>query len=199
LHTRRTAINKSDSKMGKSKGLRINEEIRSDKVRLVIDGTDSNIVSLQDALKIAREKSLDLVEISGNQDPPVCKVIDYSRYVFDQRKKTKENRKKQKVIHLKEIKLRPSIGSHDYVTKVNQAKVFLEKGDKVKFSIRFKGREIVHNELGFNLLERVLVDLEGLILVEQQATPEGRAISMIVAPGAGSKKKKKTEQDKEEE
>jgi translation initiation factor IF-3 len=115
--------------------------------------------------------------------------MDYSRYVFDQRKKTKENKKKQKVIHLKEIKLRPVIASHDYETKVNQAKSFLEKGDKVKFSIRFKGREIVHNELGFNLLERVIVDLEGLILVEQQATTEGRAIVMVVAPGGHKKKK----------
>jgi translation initiation factor IF-3 len=186
--------------MSKNKGLRVNEEIRVEKVRLVLEGSEPNIVTLQEALKIAREKSLDLVEISGNQDPPVCKVIDYSRYVFDQRKKTKENRKKQKVIHLKEIKLRPSIASHDYDTKVNQAKAFLEKGDKVKFLVRFKGREIVHNELGFNLLGKVLVDLEDLILVEQQATTEGRAISLIVAPGAGSKKKKKTtEQDKEEE
>jgi translation initiation factor IF-3 len=129
------------------------------------------------------------VEISPNQDPPVAKIMDYSRYVFDQRKKTKENKKKQKVIHLKEIKLRPVIASHDYETKVNQAKSFLEKGDKVKFSIRFKGREIVHNELGFNLLERVLVDLEGLIQVEQQATSEGRAIVMVVAPGGHKKKK----------
>jgi translation initiation factor IF-3 len=185
--------------MSKSKGLRINEEIKADKVRLVVEGTESSIVLIEEALKIAREKSLDLVEISANQDPPVVKVIDYSRYVFDQRKKSKENRKKQKVIHLKEIKLRPSIASHDYETKINQAKVFLEKGDKVKFSIRFKGREIVHNELGFHLLERVLNDLEGLIQIEQQATPEGRAISMIVVPGAGSRKKKKTtEQDKEE-
>jgi translation initiation factor IF-3 len=135
------------------------------------------------------------VEISPNQDPPVVKMIDYSRFVFDQRKKTKENKKKQKVIHLKEIKLRPVIASHDYETKVNQAKSFLEKGDKVKFSIRFKGREIVHNELGFNLLERILVDLEGLILVEQQATPEGRAIMMVVAPSGHKKKKTSTEQD----
>jgi translation initiation factor IF-3 len=186
--------------MGKSKGLRVNEEIRADKIRLVVDGSEVNIVSIQEALKIAREKSLDLVEISPNQDPPVCKLIDYSRYVFDQRKKTKENRKKQKVIHLKEIKLRPSIASHDYETKVNQAKGFLEKGDKVKFSVRFKGREIVHNELGFNLLEKVLVDLEEIIQVEQQATTEGRAISLIVAPGQGTKKKKKpTDQDKEDE
>jgi translation initiation factor IF-3 len=117
--------------------------------------------------------------------------------VFDQRKKTKENKKKQKVIHLKEIKLRPSIASHDYTTKVNQAKAFLEKGDKVKFSMRFKGREIVHNELGFNLLERVIVDLEGLIQVEQQATTEGRAITMVVSPGAGSKKKKKSKEDED--
>jgi translation initiation factor IF-3 len=131
------------------------------------------------------------VEISPNQDPPVAKIIDYSRYVFDQRKKTKENKKKQKVIHLKEIKLRPVIASHDYETKINQAKSFLEKGDKVKFSIRFKGREIVHNELGFNLLERVLVDLEGLIQVEQQATTEGRSIAMVVAPGGHGHKKKR--------
>ena len=193
-------INKSDSKPGKSKGLRINEEIRSATVRLVGDGDDAAvIVSLDEAIKKARAKSLDLVEISPNQDPPVAKIMDYSRYVFDQRKKTKENKKKQKVIHLKEIKLRPVIASHDYETKVNQAKSFLEKGDKVKFSIRFKGREIVHNELGFNLLERVITDLEGLVQVEQQATTEGRAIVMIVAPGGhgGKKKKLSTEQDEQ--
>lgn len=155
------------------------------------EGGESVIVALDEAIKNARAKSLDLVEISPNQDPPVVKIIDYSRYVFDQRKKTKENKKKQKVIHLKEIKLRPVIASHDYDTKINQAKSFLEKGDKVKFSIRFKGREIVHNELGFNLLERVLADLEGLIQVEQQATPEGRAIAMVVAPGGHGHKKKK--------
>ena len=194
-------INKSDSKPGKSKGLRINEEIRSATVRLVGDDSEAVIVSLDEAIKKARAKSLDLVEISPNQDPPVAKIMDYSRYVFDQRKKTKENKKKQKVIHLKEIKLRPVIGSHDYDTKVNQAKSFLEKGDKVKFSIRFKGREIVHNELGFNLLERVLVDLEGFIQVEQQATSEGRAIVMIVAPGghSGKKKKPSTEQSTEQD
>ncbi len=118
------------------------------------------------------------------------KVIDYSRYVFDQRKKSKEHKKKQKVIHLKEIKLRPAIASNDYDHKLNQAKSFLEKGDKVKFSIRFKGREIVHNDLGYNLLNRVIEDLEEVIQVEQQATSEGRAIIMIVAPGSGSKKKK---------
>ncbi|MFH0977581.1 MAG: translation initiation factor IF-3 [Spirochaetota bacterium] len=184
--------------MGKSKGLRTNEEIRADKVRLVGEDGESTIVSLEDALRIAREKTLDLVEISPNQNPPVVKLIDYSRFVFDQRKKTKENKKKQKVIHLKEIKLRPAIASHDYDTKINQAKSFLEKGDKVKFSIRFKGREIVHNELGFSLLERVLVDLEDLIQVEQQATTEGRAIAMVVAPGGNKKKKKSKEQDEEE-
>jgi translation initiation factor IF-3 len=130
------------------------------------------------------------VEISPNQDPPVVKVIDYSRYVFDQRKKSKEHKKKQKIIHLKEIKLRPAIASHDYEHKLNQAKTFIEKGDKVKFSIRFKGREIVHNDLGYNLLNKVLEDLKGIVQVEQQVTSEGRAITMIVAPTSGSKKKK---------
>ncbi|MBN2039089.1 MAG: translation initiation factor IF-3 [Spirochaetes bacterium] len=184
--------------MDKGKGLRINEEIKANQVRLVIDGNEAEIVSIEDALKTAKEKSLDLVEISPNQDPPVVKLMDYSRYVFDQRKKSKEQKKKQKVIHLKEIKLRPAIASNDYDHKLNQAKQFIEKGDKVKFSIRFKGREIVHNDLGFSLLQRVLEDLDDIMQVEQQPTSEGRAISMIVAPLAGSKRKKTKIQDDEE-
>jgi translation initiation factor IF-3 len=176
--------------------LRINEEITAKRVRLVVEGSESLIVSIEDAIKAAQERSLDLVEISPNQDPPVVKVIDYSRYVFDQRKKSKEHKKKQKIIHLKEIKLRPSIAIHDYEHKINQAKGFIEKGDKVKFSIRFKGREIVHNDLGYDLLNRVLEDMHDFVQIEQQATSEGRAISMIVAPLPASKRKK-TKKDEE--
>lgn len=136
--------------------------------------------------------------MSPNQDPPVVKIMDYSRYVFDQRKRTKDNKKKQKVVHLKEIKLRPAIAGNDYVHKLNQAKVFLEKGDKVKFSIKFRGREIVHSELGYNLLNRVIEDLKGVMQLEQQPTREGKALSMVAVPVVGSKKKKKKEHEAED-
>lgn len=143
-------------------------------------------------MKIAKDKSLDLVEVSPNQDPPVVKIIDYSRFRFDQRKKSKEAKKRQTVVHLKEIKLRPAIATHDYEHKVNQAKNFLIKGDKVKFSVRFRGREIVHADLGFKLLQRVQKDLEEIARLEQDPIREGRSISMIMCLlPSGSKKKKR--------
>ena len=154
-----------------------------------MEGRKPEIVPIERALEEARESALDLVEISPNQDPPVVKIIDYSRFIFDQKKRSKESKKKQKIVHLKEIKLRPAIADNDYEHKIRQVIEFINKGDKVKFTIRFRGREIVHDDLGFKLLERVKKDLEDLVQIEQNPTKEGRALSMIVAPSTVKSKK----------
>ncbi len=126
----------------------------------------------------------------------MVKIIDYSKFRFDQLKKAKEARKKQKVVHIKEIKFRPAIDEHDYEHKVNHAKEFLEKGDKVKFTIMFRGREIMHKDLGFKVMENVQRDLEGLVQIEKKAAIEGKNITMIVTPVAtGVVKQKKQQSD----
>ena len=132
------------------------------------------------------------MEISPNQDPPVVKITDYSRLLFEQRKRVKDSKKKQKVVHLKEIKFRPSISGHDYDHKVKHAITFFDKGDKVKFTVVFKGRQIVHNELGFKVMENIKKDLEGRVLIEREPIMEGRNIIMIAGPlpTSGAKKKK---------
>lgn len=132
------------------------------------------------------------MEISPNQDPPVVKITDYSKLVFEQRKRVKDSRKKQKVVHLKEIKFRPGIDIHDYQHKVKHATGFFEKGDKVKFTVVFKGRQIVHNELGFKVMENIKKDMESLMQIEREPVMEGRNIIMIAGPApAGGVKKKK--------
>jgi translation initiation factor IF-3 len=182
---RRVVIEKSDSKR-----YRINDQIRSSQLRLVGEEGGPKIVSLDEAIALAKSREMDLVEISPDQDPPVVKIIDFSKFRFEQIKKAKEAKKKQKVIHVKEIKMRPSIDSHDYEHKVNHAKEFLEKGDKVKFTLMFRGREIVHNELGFKVMENIQNDLNSMVIVEKRPSIEGRNITMIVTPSptAGQKK-----------
>ncbi len=133
----------------------VNEGIRSQEVRLVGEEGEPKVIPTIDALKMARERELDLVEISPNQDPPVVKIIDYSKFKFEQLKKAKEAKKKQKVIHVKEIKMRPNIDSHDFEHKIKHAKEFLDGGDKVKFTLMFRGREMVHPELGFEVMNKV--------------------------------------------
>ncbi len=132
------------------------------------------------------------MEISPNQDPPVVKITDYSKLIFEQRKRVKDSKKKQKVVHLKEVKFRPGIDSHDYQHKIKHAKTFFEKGDKVKFTVVFKGRQIVHNELGFKVMENIKKDIEGFTQIEREPLMEGRNIIMIAAPApaTGAKKKK---------
>lgn len=178
-------IDKSDSKR-----YRINDQIRASQLRLVGEEGGPKIVSLDEAIALAKSREMDLVEISPDQDPPVVKIIDFSKFRFEQIKKAKEAKKKQKVIHVKEIKMRPSIDSHDYEHKVNHAKEFLEKGDKVKFTLMFRGREIVHNELGFKVMENIQNDLSSMVIVEKRPSIEGRNITMIVTPSpAGGQKK----------
>ena len=140
------------------------------------------VVSLRDALIAAEEAGLDLVEVSPNADPPVCKILDYGKFKYEAQKKANEARKKQKVIEVKEIKLRPGIDEHDYEIKMRNVKRFLEEGDKVKITLRFRGREMAHQDLGMNVLVRVRDETEELAKVEQMPKLEGRQMVMILAP-----------------
>ncbi len=129
------------------------------------------------------------MEISPNQDPPVVRIIDYSKFKFEQIKKAKEAKKKQKIIHVKEIKMRPNIDDHDFDHKIRHAMEFLEKGDKVKFTLMFRGREMVHPELGFEVMEKIKGVVSEVVVIEKQPDQEGRNITMIVAPIKGTEKK----------
>jgi len=140
------------------------------------------VVPVRQAMQLAEEAGLDLVEISPNADPPVCKILDFGKYKYAAQKKRAEARKKQKVIEIKEIKMRPGIDDHDYDVKMRAARRFLEEGDKVKVTLRFRGREMVHQELGAKVLERVREDLDALAKVEQFPRLEGRQMVMVVAP-----------------
>lgn len=162
--------------------IRINETIKAENVRLVGEGGEPEIVPFSSALAMAKERSLDLVEITVDQDPPVVKIIDYSKFRFDQIKKAKEAKKKQKVVHIKEIKMRPAIDDNDFTHKVNRAKAFLEKGDKVKFTLMFRGREMVHPELGFDVMNKIREVLVDVGNIEKKASQEGRNITMFMAP-----------------
>ena len=165
------------------KGPRVTEIIDAEKVRVVgADGEMVGVVSVQEGIKLAIDAGLDLVEVSPNADPPVCKVLDYGKYKYEEQKKRNEARKKQKIIEVKEIKMRPSIDVHDYDVKMRNARRFLSHEDKVKFTIRFRGREMAHQELGMNVLSRIRADLEEEVKVEQFPRMEGRLMVMIVAP-----------------
>ena len=133
-------------------------------------------------MEIAKNKELDVVEVSPNTTPPVCRIMDYGKYIFEQKKKNQGSKKKQKVIHVKEIKFRPLIEDGDYNVKLGKIINFLEQGDKVKVSLRFRGREMRHTELGENLLNRVCGDIKNVGLIEQEAEFEGRQLIMVVAP-----------------
>ncbi len=166
-----------------SKELRINEEIRCKEVRLIDDaGEQLGVMAPRDAAKIAAEKNLDLVEIAPNANPPVCRIMDYGKYKYEQSKREKEAKKNQKVISVKEVKLRPNIEDHDFLTKAKNASKFLAAGDKVKVTIMFRGREITHPELGKDLCERFAEELASVAKVEKPAKVEGRNMIMILAP-----------------
>jgi len=164
-------------------GPRINEEIRSREVQL-IDNTGDNkgVVDTQAALGMAQAAGLDLVEIAPNSSPPVAKILDYGKYKYQAQKKAAEARKKQKVVEIKEIKLRPMIDDHDYDVKMRAMKRFFEEGDKVKITLRFRGREMAHQELGFQLLNRVKADTGPMAKVESEPRFEGRQMIMVLAP-----------------
>lgn len=164
-------------------GPRINDGIRAKEVRLIDEnGENKGVVALRQALVYADEAGLDLIEISPQAVPPVCKIMDYGKYKYEQQKKKNEARKNQKIVNIKELKLRPMIDVHDYEVKVKQAKKFLAQGDKVKFTIRFKGREMSANDFGRKVLDNLLEDLESVCKVEAEPKMEGKQMMMIVAP-----------------
>lgn len=164
-------------------GFRVNEEIRTREIRLVgEDGEQLGIMPPRDAMRLALEKGLDLVEVAPNAKPPVCKIMDIGRYKYEQSKRDKEARKKQHVVSVKEVKLRPNIEENDFNTKVRNAIRFLEDGDKVKVTIMFRGREMSHPELGKELLDRVAEVVKDLGNIEKGAKLEGKNMSMIISP-----------------
>ncbi|WP_374314531.1 translation initiation factor IF-3 [Dongia sp.] len=165
------------------KGPRVNHQINVREVRLVKeDGEMLGVVSTRDALNMAAEVGLDLVEISPTAVPPVCKILDYGKFKYEAQKRKNEAKKKQKVIEVKEIKMRPGIEEHDYEVKMRAIKSFLEEGDKVKVTMRFRGREMMHQELGMKVLDKVRTELDELIKVESHPKLEGRQMIMTIAP-----------------
>jgi translation initiation factor IF-3 len=166
-----------------SKGFRTNEQIRVREVRLIgEDGSQLGVIPTIDALRRAREQDLDLVEVSPSANPPVCKILDYGKYRFDLEKKEKESKKRQKVQKLKEIRMQPKIAVGDIDFKSKHIREFLAEGNKVKVTIRFRGRELAHTELGYDVFKSILERLEDDYVVEKQPAMEGRFMSMMLAP-----------------
>ena len=177
------ATENTNAPVRENDGPRINREIKAKEVRLInYNGENAGVVSLAEALKIAQEVGLDLIEISPQVTPPDCKVLDYGKYKYEMQKKKNEAKKNQKVVSIKELKLRPMIDTHDYEVKVKQAKKFLAQGDKVKFTMRYKGREMSANDLGKEILNKLLEDLDGLCKVDSAPKMEGKQMFMIVSP-----------------
>ena len=166
-----------------SDGPRINEMINSRSVRCSDpDGEQLGILSIDEAMNKAEELGLDLVELQPNADPPVCKILDYGKHKYQAQKRANEARKKQKIIEVKEIKLRPNIDQHDYQVKMKAVRKFIDGGDKVKITLRFRGREMAHVELGTDLLSRVQEDIDDFAKIESMPKMEGRQMTMILAP-----------------
>ncbi|API94124.1 translation initiation factor IF-3 [Virgibacillus pantothenticus] len=163
--------------------MNVNEKIRAREVRLIdANGDQLGVKSRQEALEIAQKRNLDLVLVAPNAKPPVCRIMDYGKYRFEQQKKEKEARKKQKVINVKEVRFTPGIGDHDFETKLKNARKFLEKGDKVKAAVRFRGRAITHKELGREVLDRFAEEVKDIATVETKPKMEGRNMFMMLAP-----------------
>lgn len=167
------------------KDLRINEQIRVREVRLIGDeGEQQGIVSTIEALRMAKEQSLDLVEVAPQAVPPVCKILDYGKFKFENEKKVRDSKKKQKLLKLKEIRMQPKIDDHDLDFKSKHVREFLLEGNKVKVTIRFRGRELAHTELGLDVLKDVLKRIEGDYVMDKPPLMEGRFMSMILSPKA---------------
>ena len=170
-------------KRTKPKGPRSNNRITSPEVQVInSDGENLGVLNLQEAISKAKDENLDLIEIAPNARPPVCKIMDMGKYKYDQQKKLNKAKKKQKKIELKEIKLRPVTEVHDYTFKIKNAQKFLSKGDKVKFTIRFKGREMQHTKLGNDLMEKIKIDMETIGRVELQPKFDGKQTIMVIQP-----------------
>lgn len=186
--------------IARNDGPRVNGEITSRTCRLIgVDGSQLGLFGVRDALRIAQEQGLDLVEIAPNANPPVCKVLDYSKYKYEQDRKAKAARKKQVRVEVKEMKFRPKIDVGDYTTKKNHVMRFLKKGARVKVTIMFRGREMAHPEQGLNVLNRLADDLKPYATVEQKPKMEGRNMHMLVAPIKGAFDEKDLEDDSESE
>ena len=164
-------------------GPRVNEDIRVPQVRLIDEnGEMLGVMTTRDAMLRAFDVGMDLLEISPNADPPVCKITDFGKFKYEQQKKANEARKRQKVVEIKEVKVRPNIDDHDYDVKMRSMKSFIEEGDKVKVTLRFRGREMAHQDLGIKVLERIRVDLGETIKVESMPRLENRQMVMVLAP-----------------
>ena len=167
----------------KPQGPRVNERIRALDVQVIgSDGNNLGVLTLKKAIEIAKDESLDLIEISPNANPPVCKIMDMGKYKYDAQKKANLAKKKQKIIALKEIKMRPVTETHDYEFKVKNAKKFIAKGDKVKFTIRFKGRELQHSHLGNELMTKIKEDMKDIGKVELHPKFDGKQMIMVIQP-----------------
>ena len=172
-----------DLRIAATKRVRRNEEIDAQEVRVIdAEGEQAGVMPLTDAIELAKNVGLDLVEVSPNVQPPVCRVMDFGKYLFGQNKKAQTSKRKQKQVHVKEIKFRPGTDEGDYQVKLRKLVEFLENGDKTKVTLRFRGREMAHQELGANLLARVRGDLEEYAIVEQMPQLEGRQMIMVMAP-----------------
>lgn len=164
-------------------GPRVNEEIRAVQVRLIDElGEMQGVMSARDAVHRAAMAGLDLVEISPNADPPVCKILDFGKFKYEQQKKKNEARKRQRVIEIKEVKVRPNIDENDYQVKLRSMKSFIGEGDKVKVTLRFRGREMAHQDIGIKVLERIRADLDTDTKVEQMPKMENRQMVMVLSP-----------------
>ena len=167
----------------KDRGPRSNNRISSPEVQVIgSDGNNLGILNTNEAISMAKEQGLDLIEISPNAKPPVCKIIDMGKFKYDAQKKANVAKKKQKIVALKEIKMRPVTETHDYEFKVKNAKKFIEKGDKVKFTIRFKGRELQHSHLGKELMDKIKVDMQDIGKVELHQKFDGKQMIMVIQP-----------------
>lgn len=163
--------------------MRRNEQIRAREVRVIgDDGEQLGILQRNEAMNIAREAGLDLVEVAPNSEPPVCRIMDYGRYRYEEQKKKQEAKKRQVIVQIKEIKLRPKTDEHDYQTKVTHIRRFIEGGDRCKVTIFFRGREIVHKDRGQTMLDRVIEDTKDIAKVESEARSEGRTLFMMLTP-----------------
>ncbi len=178
---------------------RINRQIRAPKVRVIgAEGNQVGVISTRDALAMAEAAGLDLVEIAPTAEPPVCKIIDYGKFRYDQTKREKESKKSQHQVKIKEIKLKPNIDEHDYQTKLKKAHEFLEKGNKVKVTCMFRGREMAYPELGKRVVQRMCKELEEFAHVEAPAKMMGRSMICVLAPQAAKGKKKEKSDAKDE-
>ncbi|ACZ32891.1 translation initiation factor IF-3 [Chlamydia pneumoniae LPCoLN] len=179
---------------------KINRQIRAPKVRLIGSaGEQLGILAIKDALDLAREAGLDLVEVASNSEPPVCKIMDYGKYRYDLTKKEKDSKKAQHQVRIKEVKLKPNIDENDFSTKLKQARTFVEKGNKVKITCMFRGRELAYPEHGFKVVQKMSQGLEDIGFVEAEPKLAGRSLICVVAPGTVKTKKKQEKSHAQDE